>query len=73
MQCVQLYVEVRDRDSGSTSQPINFIRFSVTQPLNEPSDNMTIREFGFVTINVNITVLCAQNFQGSNCTQLVYP
>ena len=71
MQGVQLYVEVRDWDSESFSQPIGAIRFGVTQPLNEPSGNMTIREIGFVTINVNITVFCAQNFQGSDCTQCI--
>ena len=70
MQGIQLYVEVRDRDSESTSQLIGFNRFSIIQPLNEPSGNMTI-SVGFVTINVIITVFCAQTFQGSDCTQCI--
>ena len=29
--------------------------------------------FGFVTIDLSITVLCAQNFQGADCTQCTPP
>jgi Notch-like protein len=71
MQDVQLYIEIRDRDDGNTSQQISATRHSVTLPLNQPSGNIAIREFGFATINANIRVICAQNFQGSDCTQCI--
>ena len=73
MQGVQIYIEVRDRDSGNTSERIGVFGLGATTevlPLNEPSGNVTF-ESGFVTISVNITVFCAQNFQGSNCTQCI--
>ena len=73
MQGVQIYIEARDRDSGNTSQLISRFRLTATTEilvLNEPSGNLMI-DGGLVTINVNITVYCAQNFQGSDCTQCI--
>lgn len=29
--------------------------------------------FGFLTVDLSVTIRCAQNFQGSDCTQCVSP
>jgi Notch-like protein len=73
MQGVQLYIEIRDQDSGNTSQLIDVFPLAVrieSLPLNVPSGNKMFSR-AVATITVNVTVLCAQNFQGSNCTQCI--
>ena len=72
MQGVELYIETRDWDIGNTSQIIDVFLFVITLPLNVPSGNRMFTRT-VAKISMNITVPCAQNFEGSNlnCTQCV--
>ena len=69
MQGVQLYILVGDEDSGSdTNQLIAAFLFPFTQRVNS-SHRETMGNLR--AIDVTITVICAQNFTGSDCTQCI--
>ena len=80
LQGVQLYIEIQDEDRGSDN------RLGANEP-DELVDillinyNLTVGEqstrqqysgtFGFLTMDMAISVNCVNNFQGSDCTQCV--
>ena len=80
MQGVQLYIEVNDKDVGNSSRwganapdelvDILFINHSLAVGEESPRQNHT-GKYQYVTMDLIITVLCAQKFQGQDCTQCV--
>ena len=80
MQGVQLYIEIQDQDMGHFNQwganepdelvDILLIDHGLEVGEELPRQNHT-GQYQYVTMDLTITVLCAQNFQGSDCTQCV--
>ena len=72
MQGVQFRVNVRDKDSGNDNQEIGAFSSDINLRVNESTDiTLQSQTTSRAVINMNIRVLCAQNFQGSDCTQCV--
>ena len=71
MQGVQLYIDVMDEDSGSSSQRIAAFRFSTTQSVDSSRQRTLTPQGTSVEIDVTYTVRCAQNFQGPDCTECI--
>ena len=78
IQGVQLYIVVYDEDTGisnpeGANEPDELVDIVVINH-NESVRLQSQRESStgsIVVINVNITVLCVQNFGGSDCTQCI--
>ena len=77
IQGVQLYIAIYDEDTGTNNreganEPDELVDIVVINhnELVRQSQRLSTTET-FVSINVNITVLCAQNFGGSDCTQCI--
>ena len=66
---MQLYTEIKD-DDGSSFEFVDFIAVNHSLAVNQTSSRGMHRGiYGFVTMDLTITVLCAQNFQGADCTE----
>ena len=78
IQGVQLYIAVYDEDTGTGNREgdnkpdelVDIVVINHNEPVRLQSQRLSTTGT-FVSINVNITVLCAQNFEGSDCTQCV--
>ena len=77
IQGVQLHIAVYDEDTGTNNREganepdelVDTVVINHNEPVRQ-SQRLSITET-FVSINVNINVLCAENFEGSDCTQCV--
>ena len=77
MQRVQLFVEIHDKDVGSGNRlganaPDDFIdtiKIDHNRAVGIPQDQAYEGIYGFVTMDLNITVFCVENFAEPNCTQ----
>ena len=71
-QGVQVYVEIQDRDTRSPDELVDILLIDHDLPVGESTQRQTYNgTFGFVTMDLNITVFCAGNFQVPDCTQCV--
>lgn len=63
--------DIRDGDFQGIPQVVDVLLVTYNQRIGEqlPRQNHTGR--GFVTMDLSITAFCAQNFEGSNCSQCV--
>ena len=70
-QGIQLYIEIQDRDIFSgTDDFIDAILIDHNLAVGETAQSRNYTGiFRFSTMVLGITVLCAQNFQGADCTQ----
>ena len=67
MQGVQLLIHARDKDSGNDSQYIVAFAVNIEQPVNSSQSRVARTP---ITLNLSITVLCLQNFQGPDCAEV---
>ena len=76
VQGVQLYIAIYDEDIGTNNgrggddEPddlVDIVVINHNQTVGLQSQRQSVGTY--VVINVDITVLCAQNFGGSDCTQ----
>ena len=72
-QSVQIYIEARDQDENGQYQLIDFWRINDDLPVGVQSRTQEFTgEHNIMRLTTRrITVLCAQNFTGSDCTQCV--
>ena len=70
LQGIQIYIEIQDRDDDTADDFVDVILINHTAPvgINSGRRNYT-GVFGFVSMVLSSTVLCAPNFQGTDCTQ----
>ena len=78
---MQLYIEIKDRDNSSSSgrygsRPpddlVDTIMIAQSVMVGESQRENHRSSYGFVTMDLNITVLCAaEHFEGPDCTECV--
>ena len=68
-QGVQLYIAVYDWDNNQ-DELVDIVVIDYNQTINVHS-RIESTSGTYVTINLNITALCVQNFEGSDCTQCI--
>ena len=74
LQGIQLYIEVQDRDGNNADDFIDVILINHTSSVGIKSERRNHSGlFDFVTVDLSITVLCAENFQGPSCTECTQP
>ena len=71
-QGVQIYVEIQDHDPNNADDLVDILLIDHDLPVGESTQRQTYDGMpGFVTMDLNITVFCAENFQVPDCTQCV--
>ena len=66
---MQLYIEIHDDDSDGTDEFMDFVLVDYSLVAGESSLRQNYTGiFGFITMDLSITVLCARHFQGDDCT-----
>ena len=71
-QGVQIYIEIQDFDPDNADDLVDILLINHSLPVGESTQRQTYDGmFGFVTMDLNITVFCAGNFQVPDCTQCV--
>ena len=72
VQGVQMYLEIKDFDPDNADDLVDILLIDHSLPLGESTQRQTYNGmFGFVTMDLNITVFCVKNFQVPDCTQCV--
>ena len=72
MQGVQIYTEIHDYDRVNFDELVDIVLIDHSLPVGESTQRQTYDgTFGFVKMDLNITVFCARNFQVPDCTQCV--
>ena len=79
MQGVQLFIEIHDRDVGTGNRwganaPDDFIdtiKIDHNRAVGIPQGQAYEGIYGFVTMDLNITVFCVENFAEPDCSQCV--
>ena len=74
MQRVQLFIDIIDQDGtqqGNDDLIDILLRIDHTLPVGECLRETYIGMFGFVTMDLSITVLCVESFKGPDCTVCV--
>ena len=67
---VQLFVEIEDRDSN-TDELVDILLIDHSLPVGESTQRQTYDgTFGFVTMDLNITVFCVTGFTGADCLEV---
>ena len=71
-QGVQIYVEIQDHDPNNADDLVDILLIDHDLPVGESTQRQTYDGMpGFVTMDLNITVFCTENFQVPDCTQCV--
>ena len=70
MQGVQLFIDIIDRDPGNDDL-IDILLIDHSLTVGESLRETYMGMYEFITMDLNITVLCAENFEGADCTECV--
>jgi hypothetical protein len=66
-----VYIEIQDRDTYTSNDLVDLLLIDYNRPVAQPLRQNHTGVHKFVTMDLTITVVCAENFEGSNCTQCV--
>ena len=66
-----MYIEILDEDTITDNDLIDLLLIDHNQAVAWPLRQNHTGVYEFVTMDLTITVLCAENFGGSDCTQCV--
>ena len=64
-----MYVEILDEDIMTSIDLVDILLIDHNLPVEQPLRQTHTGMYNFVTMDLTITVFCAKNFQGSDCTQ----
>ena len=71
MQGVQLFIEIIDQDFSDSDDLIDILLIDHSLPVGESFRETYMGMYGFITMDLSITVLCTENFKGPDCTECV--
>ena len=66
-----MYVEILDEDTITLNDLVDLLLIDHNQSIAQPLRQNHTGVHMFVTMDLTITVVCAETFQGSDCTQCV--
>ena len=66
-----MYVEILDEDDNTRNDLVDQLLIDHDQTVARPLRQNYTGMYNFVTMDLTITVLCAENFGGSDCTQCI--
>jgi hypothetical protein len=66
-----VYIEILDQDTITSNDLIDLLLIDHNRPVAQPLRQNHTGMYNFVTMDLTITVVCAENFEGSDCTQCV--
>ena len=66
-----MYIEIIDEDTITSNDLVDQLLIDHNQTVARPVRQNHTGVYNFITMDLTITVLCAENFGGSNCTQCV--
>ena len=64
-----MYIEILDEDTFTSNDLVDLLLIDHNLPVEQPLRQNYTGMYNFVTMDLTITVLCAENFGGSDCTQ----
>ena len=64
-----MYVEILDEDTITPNDLVDLLLIDHNQTVEQPLRQNHTGVYNFVTMDLTITVVCAENFEGSDCTQ----
>ena len=65
-----MIIDIRDEDNESESQFVDQLLINHAETVGDPSQRRNYTErSNYVTMDLTVTVLCEQNFQGQHCTE----
>ena len=71
MQGVQLFIDIIDHDTATDFDLIDILLIDYSLPVGESLRETYMGVYEFITMDLNITVLCAENFGRPDCTECV--
>jgi hypothetical protein len=66
-----VYIEILDQDTITSNDLVDLLLIDHNGPVAQPLRQNHTGIYNFVTMDLTITVVCAENFAGSDCTQCV--
>ena len=64
-----MYIEILDADTITSNDLVDQLLIDHNQTVEQPLRQNHTGMYNFVTMDLTITVVCAENFEGSDCTQ----
>ena len=63
-----MYIEILDEDTITSNDLVDLLLIDYSLPVEQPLRQHYTGIYNFVTMDLTITVLCAENFGGSDCS-----